>query len=252
MPPTILNVIPPEVVVHDEEEPCHYLPGRRARQPLRLPVRGLTPAEFDRRLEAGDRRAGRLLYTQACPDCTACEPIRVDVHAFAASRSQRRAMTKGDASITTRMGPIEVDDRRVALYLSHLHQRGLARGSESIDARGYASWFVASCADGFEIRYFVGEEMVGLAITDRGERSLSAVYTAWDPAYEALSLGTYSILTQIALARNTGLDWVYLGLTIRDNRSMAYKVGFLPHERRIGGVWRRFERKPLADGDRGS
>ncbi len=252
MPRIILSVIPPEVIVHDEEEPCQYLPGRRARQPLRLPVRGLTPAEFDQRLEAGDRRAGRLLYAQACPACTACEPLRVDVRAFAASRSQRRAMAKGDASVTTGIGPLEVDDRRLSLYLEHLHKRGLARGAESIDANEYASSFVASCTDGFEIRYFVGGEMVGFAITDRGERSLSAVYTAWDPAYEALSLGTYSILTQIALARKTGLDWVYLGLTIKDNPSMAYKTCFLPHERRIGGVWRRFDREQLASArDRG-
>lgn len=238
----ILSVIPPELVVHDEEEPCQYLPGRRARQPLRLPVRSLTPAEFDQRLEAGDRRAGRLLYTQACPACSACEPIRVDVRAFAPSRSQRRARARASASVTTRIGPLEVDDRRVALYLEHLQGRGLARGAESIDARDYASAFVASCVDGFELRYFVGGELVGLAVTDRGERALSAVYTAWDPACEALSLGTYSILTQITLAREAGLDWVYLGLTIKESPPMTYKTRFLPHERRIGGVWQRFER----------
>ena len=242
MLPTILNVIPPEVVVHDQEEACQYLPERRARQPLRLPLRGLTPAEFDARLEAGDRRAGRLLYTQACPACAACEPIRVDVRAFAPSRSQRRAQVKAQASVTTRTGPLEVDDRRVALYLEHLHQRGLARRAESIDARDYAAAFVASCVDGFELRYFIDGKMVGLAVTDRGERSLSAVYTYWDPAYEALSLGTYSILSQIALAREAGLDWVYLGLTIKDSPPMTYKTRFLPHERRIGGVWRRFDR----------
>jgi arginine-tRNA-protein transferase len=240
---SILDVTPAEVVVHDEEEDCLYLPGRRARQPLRLPMRDLTPAEFDQRLEAGDRRAGQLLYTPTCPACSACEPIRVDVRAFSPSRSQRRAQAKASASVVTRVGPLEVDDRRLALYLEHLQKRGLAREGESIDARGYASFFVASCVDGFEIRYFVGDHMVGLAITDRGQRALSAMYTAWDPAYEALSLGTYSILTQIALARKAGLDWVSLGLAIRDCAPMSYKTRFLPHERRIGGVWRRFERE---------
>ena len=242
MPRIVLNVIPPEVVVHDAEEACEYLPGRRARRPLRLPLRHLTPAEFDGRLEAGDRRAGRLLYTQACPACIACEPIRVDVGAFASSRSQRRAQARGDACIVTRIGPVEADDRRVALYLQHLEMRGLGRGAKPIDVREYAAAFADSCVDGFEIRYFLGDEMVGLAITDRGQRSLSAVYTAWDPAYEALSLGTYSILTQIELARREGLDWVYLGLTIEDSPPMAYKTRFRPHERRIGGVWRRFDR----------
>ena len=158
-------------------------------------MRDLTPAEFDQRLEAGDRRAGQLLYTPTCPACSACEPIRVDVRAFSPSRSQRRVQAKASASVVTRMGPLEVDDRRLALYLEHLQGRDLAREGESIDARGYASFFVASCVDGFEIRYFIGDKLVGLAITDRGERALSAMYTAWDPAYEALSLGTYSILT---------------------------------------------------------
>jgi arginine-tRNA-protein transferase len=240
---TILSVTPAEVIIHDEEEACLYLPGRRARQPLRLPMRDLMPAEFDQRLEAGDRRAGQLLYTPTCPACTACEPIRVDVRAFSPSRSQRRAQAKASASVVTRIGPVEVDERRIALYLEHIDKRGLAREGESIDARGYASFFVASCVDGFEIRYFIGDQLVGVAITDRGERSLSAMYTAWDPAHEALSLGTYSILTQIALARKAGLDWVYLGLAIKDCAPMSYKTRFLPHERRIGGVWRRFERE---------
>ena len=43
--------------------------------------------------------------------------------------------------------------------------------------------------------------------------------------------------------RKAGLDWVYLGLAIKDSPPMTYKTRFLPHERRIGGVWRRFERE---------
>ena len=238
-----LLLVPPEIVVRDEEDACAYLPGRRARQPLRAPVRPLTGAEFDARLEAGDRRAGTLLYNQACPACAACEPIRVDVHAFEPSRSQRRAHAKAAAAVTVQLGPIEVDDARLALYRAHEHGRGLDRdGRPPVDPIGYESAFAMSCVDGFEVRYFVADQLAGVAITDRGARALSAVYTFWDPSHAALSLGTYSILTQIALARRWGLDWLYLGLAIRENHSMAYKVAFMPHERRIGGTWRRFAR----------
>jgi len=238
-----LPVVPPEIVVRDEEEACAYLPGRRARQPLREPVRALTGAEFDARLDAGDRRAGPLLYNQACPACAACEPLRVAVRAFAPSRSQRRAQARAAAAVTVRMGPIEVDDERVALYRAHERGRALDHdGRPPIDRLGYESAFALTCVDGFELRYTVAGRLAGVAITDRGARALSAVYTFWDPAHAALSLGTFSILTQIALARRLGLDWLYLGLAIRDNHSMAYKLAFLPHERRIGGVWRRFAR----------
>jgi arginine-tRNA-protein transferase len=239
----ILPATPPELVVHDEEQPCLYLPGRRARQPLRQPLRPLTAAELDARLEAGDRRAGTLLYNQACPSCQACEPLRIPVREFAPSRSQRRAQAKGDSAVGVQVGPIEVDDARLALYRAHEGGRGLNRdGRPPIDAIGYESFFATSCAEGFEVRYFVGGQLAGVAITDRGARSLSAVYTFWDPAHAALSLGTYSILTQIWLARQMGLDWLYLGLAIRENHSMAYKLAFMPHERRIDGAWRRFAR----------
>ena len=238
-----LPVVPPEIVVHDQEEACAYLPGRRARQPLRAPVRPLTGAEFDERLAAGDRRAGTLLYNQACPACAACEPVRVDVRAFAPSRSQRRAHAKAQAAVTVALGPIEVDEARVALYRVHERGRGLDRdGRPPVDALDYESAFAMSCVDGFEVRYTVAGQLAGVAITDRGARALSAVYTYWDPTHAALSLGTFSILTQIALARRWGLDWLYLGLAIRDNHSMAYKLAFMPHERRIAGTWHRFAR----------
>jgi arginine-tRNA-protein transferase len=234
---------PPELVVHDQEEDCPYLPGQRARRPLRHPLRRLTGREFDDRLAAGDRRTGPLLYTQACPACVACEPIRVDVRTFAPSRAQRRAKAKGDAAVVVQVGPVEVDAERVALYRAHESGRGLARELQApIDTVGYESFFASSCVAGFEVRYLVGGQLAAVAITDRGARALSAVYTFWDPAHAPLSLGTYSILTQIDLAAHMGLDWVYLGLAIRDNHSMAYKLAFMPHERRIGGTWRRFSR----------
>jgi arginine-tRNA-protein transferase len=239
----VRSATPPEIVVHDAEEPCPYLPDRRARRPLRYPVRRLGPAEFDLRLEAGDRRTGPLLYNQACPTCTACEALRVDVRAFAPSRAQRRAKAKGDAAVEVQLGPIEVGAARLALYRAHESGRGLDHdGRPPIDAAGYESCFALTCVDGFEIRYFVDGQLAGVAITDRGARSLSAVYTYWNPAHAALSLGTYSILTQIALAAREGLDWVYLGLAIAGNHSMAYKLAFMPHERRIDGLWRRFAR----------
>jgi arginine-tRNA-protein transferase len=35
---------------------------------------------------------------------------------------------------------------------------------------------------------------------------------------------------------------VYLGLYVAENAHLRYKAGFLPHERRIDGEWRRFHR----------
>jgi arginine-tRNA-protein transferase len=239
----ILPTVPPELVVHEGEEPCPYLEGRVARRPLRMPTRHLTRAELDVRLAQGDRRTGYFLYTQECPHCRACEPLRVDVAAFVPSRTQRRTLARCRERLEIERGPFEVDARRVALYRAHQVGRGLAKaGAPPLDEHGYEAFLVDTCGDGFELRYRMNGELVGVAVTDRGAHALSAVYTYYDPALSHLSIGTYSILEQIALARELGMSWLYLGLAIEESPHMRYKLAFRPHERRIDGTWTRFER----------
>ena len=55
-------------------------------------------------------------------------------------------------------------------------------------------------------------------------------------------------MKQLELCRTWGLRYLYLGLYIRECPSMAYKSRYLPHERRISGRWRRFERGPVTRG----
>ncbi len=234
---------PPELVVHDAFSVCPYLEGRVARMPMRLPCRHLRPTELDERLGAGDRRQGLVLYRTACPTCTACEPIRLDVERFAPSPSQRRVLRLGDRRLSVAMGPPTVDDRRVDLYNLHKQGRGLSDGQAPIDRDGYEDFLVRTCCDSLELRYSVGTELVGVAITDRGRRSLNAVYCYYDPRHSRLSLGTYSILKQLELARELGLRYVYLGLFIAESVHMAYKRHYLPHERMIGGRWVPFARE---------
>jgi len=239
----LLPTVPPELVVHEGDEPCPYLEGRIARRPLRMPTRRLTPAEFDVRLEAGDRRTGFFLYTQECPGCRACEPLRVDATAFVPSRSHRRTIARAERELRIERGPLTTDARRVELYRAHQAGRGLARPTSTpLDEHGYEAFLVDTCVDGFELRYHRGDSLVGVAITDRSARALSAVYTYYDPSLSRLSIGTYSILAQLALAKSMGLAWLYLGLAIEESPHMRYKLRFLPHERRIDGAWRRFGR----------
>ena len=235
---------PPELVIYDEPGPCSYLEGQTWRLPLRLPVRQLSQNEFEQRLEAGDRRQGRLLYRTACPQCRACEPIRVEVDRFQPSRSQRRALRRGKERIRFELGPIEVDEFRVDLYNLHKRDRQLAHRENDASEDEYRAFLGDSCCTSLEMRYFLDGEPLGIAIIDRAAESLSAVYFYYHPKFAAFSPGVFSILQQIGLTRQLGLRYLYLGLYIADCRSMAYKSRFLPHERRIDGQWQRFERAP--------
>ncbi len=231
---------PPELVVYDEPGPCSYLSDQIWRLPLRLPVRPLTREEFGARLAAGDRRQGRLLYRTACPSCQGCEPIRLDVQRFQPDKTQRRVLRRGDRVVRMTIGQPTVDPQRVRLYNLHKHGRDLAAGERYTSAEAYRSFLGETCCETFEMRYQVKDELIGVAIVDRADDALSAVYFYWNPAFQALSPGSYSIMKQIELCKRLGLRYLYLGLYIGACKPMAYKGRFLPHQRLIGGEWREF------------
>jgi arginyl-tRNA--protein-N-Asp/Glu arginylyltransferase len=233
---------PPELVVYDEPGPCSYIVNETWRLPLRLPVRTLSREEFGLRLAEGDRRQGRLLYRTACASCSACEPIRLDVEAFRPSRTQRRVFNRAEGRVRTALGPIGVSEERVDLYNRHKHGRDLAAGEAHASLESYRSFLGETCCESFEMRYRVGDDLLGVAIVDRADDALSAVYFYWEPGFEALSPGVFSIMKQVELCRRMGLRYLYLGLFIAQCPPMSYKSSFMPNERLIDGRWQTFKR----------
>jgi len=233
---------PPELLVHDEPMACPYLPEQTARLPLRLPLARLSRTQLDARLELGERRQGRLVYRTGCERCDACEAIRIPAREHQPTRGERRIFRRGQRVIETELGRVSSDERRAALYNRHKQLRGLSHEGGPITLAGYAAVLADTCCESFELRYRVGGELIGVAIVDRGERTLSAVYCYYDPSYASLSPGVYSILYQLDLCRRWELEYLYLGLTIDGCKAMTYKRKYLPHERLISGSWRRFER----------
>jgi arginyl-tRNA--protein-N-Asp/Glu arginylyltransferase len=235
-----------EVLVRDELEPCVYLDDHQARLPLRWQLRPSVGAAFDDLLELGDRRVGRALYRPSCPRCRKCETIRVPVDRFELSRSQRRVWRKGQRDLRVQLCAPTSSEAHVALFNRHRALRGLSQREGGLSLEAYENWLVQSCSETVEIRYLRGDALVAVAITDMGARAASAVYTYFDPDHSDLSPGTYSVLWQIDWARRLGLEQLYLGLYIAGNRHMAYKVRFLPHQRRAAGepvpAWEWFER----------
>ncbi len=230
-----------EQLVHDELEPCPYLDGQVARLPLRWQFDDLAPAEVDASLAAGDRRVGRMLYRTRCPDCSACQPLRIPVDEFSPSRSQRRVLRR-NRDVRIELGVARYSDEKLALYNRHKVERGLARRENPLTRRGYEGWFLRSCVQTREMRYYVGERLIGVGILDLGARDSSSVYFYFDPDESARSLGTLSTLVEIDWLRQAGGRYHYMGLYVGDCRHLSYKAAYHPHERLIDGRWTRFSR----------
>ncbi len=233
-----------QILVYDGLHGCPYLPGKVARLPLYRQLAALTPEEADARFANAERRVGEALYRTACPTCRACQGIRVPVAAFVPTRSQRRVLKRWPAEGRIEVGPAFVSPQKVALFNAHKRARGLAEPDDvPMGAAEYAGWLVESCFETVEMRYYLGDRLIGVGVMDLGARSASSVYFYFDPAPEVsrLSPGVYSALQEIAFCRRTGREHLYLGLYVADCDQLNYKADYRPHERLVDGDWRRFD-----------
>ncbi len=209
--------------------------------PLSTPYGPLTPEQLDQLLEAGYRRSGRFFYYTRCPQCAACQPLRLEVVKFHASRSQRRAQKLGDARLRAQFAEPSIDPQRLHLFNRHRHERQLSLDDTDVGESDYRSFLGDSQADSLELSLWFEGELIAVSIFDVGATSLSAVYCYFDPDFSWLSPGTYAILQQLAFARLRGMRWLYLGMMVSENTHLNYKLKYRPHERRIAGQWTAFE-----------
>ena len=223
-----------EQLVHDATEACPYLEDEVARMPLRWQMRSLSGEELDAALASGDRRVGRMLYRTQCPTCSACEALRVPVHAFRPSKSQRRVWKKNQ-DIKVTVGPAVFSEERLELYNRHKLERGLSKDRKLMTRQGYEGWFLNSCSQTVELCFSIGERLVGVSIVDVGARDSSSVYHFFDPDVSDRSLGTFSALVELAWCQSRGGRYHYLGLYVGACDRLNYKARFRPHERRVDG-----------------
>ena len=101
----------------------------------------------------------------------------------------------------------------------------------NITPREYRENFVAGAHEfGREILYIQNDKLIGVDLIDILDDGISSIYFYYDPDFPRLSLGVYSLLYQIELARAWRLDWIYLGYWVDGCKAFAYKTNFQPQE----------------------
>jgi leucyl-tRNA---protein transferase len=222
-------------------QPCPYLDGAIERKVI-TELGGKTPqALYNDLSRAGFRRSHQLAYRPACPSCTACVPVRVDVAGFIPGRSIRRlAAFNADLSVET----IEAAGTVEQFRLFSRYQ--LARHTESDMANMGFSDYRAMIEDSsvatrlVTLRDGTGR-LMGVCLTDDLDDGASAVYSFYDPDQPKRSLGTWMVVELIERARRMGRPYVYLGYWIAGSRKMAYKTRFQPLEALGTHGWAPFE-----------
>jgi arginine-tRNA-protein transferase len=231
--------------------PCPYLPGKEERKVFTHLV-GERAAELNELLtHGGFRRSQSIAYRPACDGCRACVSVRVLVEEFQPTRSMKR-VTERNADIVGDMRPAQPTSEQYSAFRAYLDARHHDGGMVDMTVLDYAMMVEDSHVNTRMVEYrrrgpdsgISGRgtgDLLAVALTDVLSDGLSMVYSFFEPAEAARSLGTFMILDHIARARRMGLPHVYLGYWVEGSRKMDYKGRFLPQERLMPSGWIRFE-----------
>jgi len=220
--------------------PCSYLPERQARSQVAAPSGLIDHLVYSELVRLGFRRSGLHVYRPRCDACHACVPVRVRVQDFAPSRAQRRCRAR-NGDLAVRVKPLLFDEAHYRLYRRYQAARHAGGGMDQDDREQFRGFLLQSRVDSALLEYSLGGELVMVSLLDRLLDGLSAVYTFYEPKLARRSLGAFGVLTQVRLARDMGLPYLYLGYWIAASTKMAYKRGYRPLEGFVEGKWRPLE-----------
>lgn len=210
---------------------CSYLPRETASLEYRI-LYGISESQYELLLARGWRRFGTRFFRPACPKCTQCRSLRVDVSAFSPGKSQRRASRRNSNIVVELVRPAATQSH-VDLYNAYHASMEVAVGwkRNHIDRFDYAQSFVdGKWSFAYELRYYRDQELIGVGLIDMVPSAISSIYFYHAPDWRPDSPGTFSVLQELDLASRMKKQHLYLGYWVPENPSMAYKASFRPHE----------------------
>lgn len=222
---------------------CSYLDGRIATTMFVDPNADVSAQHYSLMAQLGFRRSGSLIYRPWCEGCRECLAVRVPIAAFEPNRSQRRVWKRNQDVVVNPL-PAVFNEEHFELYRQYQQTRHANSSMDSGDPNQYENFLFGAVANTEVLEFRFGadsrrnNELLAVAVIDKLEDGLSAVYTFFNPSEYRLAPGVYSVLYEIELARQLQLPYVYLGYYIADSRKMNYKINYKPLEAFDGKDWK--------------
>ena len=227
--------------------PCPYLPRREERKVFTHLIGRRAVALNDTLTQSGFRRSQTIAYRPACESCRACVSVRVKAEQFRTTRSLRRVVER-NADVRGTVVRSEPTSEQYALFRTYLDARHADGGMADMTVLDYSMMVEDSHVETRLVEYRIGPatsalpgRLAAVCLTDVLADGLSMVYSFFDPALQARSLGSFMIMDHIERAKRLGLPHLYLGYWVEGSKKMAYKARFLPQERLGMNGWERIE-----------
>lgn len=216
--------------------PCSYKEGETAATVFVDPELRIDTNLNSRLSELGYRRSGAHLYRPDCEHCQACISCRLPIAQFKRGKRFQRIWNRNrDVRVEKRT---ELNgDEAYLLYQEYIEKRHSDGDMYPATPEQFDAFIRSNTEGGLYYCFYLEEKLIAVGVSDALDTGLSAVYTFFDPKLEKRSLGNYVILYQIEQARESELDYLYLGYWIKDCPKMQYKSTFRPLEMLVDGRW---------------
>ena len=219
---------------------CNYLEQRESATLFADPEARMNMRTYSKLSTYGFRRSGENVYLPQCPTCDDCVPFRISPQNFKPNRSQKRTWAKNQDIEVKQVAPV-YDEKHFELYRRYIADRHSSGEMDYQDPAQYMSFLTCDWADTLFYEFWLDQTLVAVAVVDKLERGLSAVYSFFDPNFKSRSLGVFAVLWEIEEAKRLAIPWLYLGYWINDCKKMSYKAQYQPSEVFRHGVWEAFD-----------
>lgn len=224
-------IVNKDVEFLEENRECSYFDDKLSDIRYRY-LYNCSSSQYQNMLERGWRRFGRMHFVPECKNCTKCVSMRIDVKNYKFSKSEKRVISKNiDTKLYIR--PPSITKEHLTLY-DNYHRFMNDKKSwpySPIEASDYMKSYVEGKEEfSKEFLYVREDKLIGVALVDILPEAISAIYCFYDHKYSDLSIGKFSILAQIKIAKELNIPYIYLGYWIKDHFSMGYKEKYKPFE----------------------
>jgi arginine-tRNA-protein transferase len=225
----LLNPVSTDFSMLDYE--CSYITGNKVRMNYKY-VDEASSTFATAVVARGWRRFGKYFFHPICEGCNECKSIRINAQDYHYSKSQKKSIKRNKDTEIIVQAPSLTEDH-IKLYNKYHSFKSHTDGwkHRNISRREYHENFVEG-AHGFgkEVLYIHEGKLIGVDLIDILDDGISSIYFYYDPDYARLSLGTFSLIYQIRLAKVLDLPWIYLGYWVKGCKAFAYKPRFQPQE----------------------
>lgn len=210
---------------------CAYIPDKKVRMNYKY-VKNATPEFNTAVVHRGWRRFGCYYFHPICNGCNECKSLRINVNEFVYTKSQKKAKNRNKDTKIIIQKPT-ISQLHLDLYNKYHNHKSKKDGwkQKNITSRDYKENFVEGAGEfGKEVLYIKDNKLIGVDLIDILEDGISSIYFYYDPDFSRISLGTYSLLYQVELAKILDLEWIYLGYWVEGCQAFAYKPNFKPQQ----------------------